>query len=30
VNLLRWISLRTIKENFVPPTDYRYGFLAAE
>ena len=28
VNLLRWISLRTIKENFVPPTDYRYGFLA--
>ncbi len=30
VNLLRWISLRTIKENFVPPTDYRYGFLTAE
>jgi len=24
LNLLRWISPRTIKENFVPPTDYRY------
>ena len=29
-NLLRWISLRTIKENFLPPTDYRYGFHSAE
>ncbi len=29
-NLLRWISLRTIKETFVPPTDYRYGFHTAE
>jgi 1-pyrroline-5-carboxylate dehydrogenase len=29
-NLMRWISLRTIKETFVPPTDYSYGFLAAE
>lgn len=28
LNLLRWASARTIKENFVPPTDYRYGFLA--
>ncbi len=27
LNLLRWISPRTIKENFVPPTDYRYPFL---
>ena len=26
-NLLRWISNRTIKENFVPPTNYRYPFL---
>ncbi len=26
-NLLRWVSNRTIKENFVPPTDYRYPFL---
>ena len=28
LNLYRWISPRTIKENFVPPTDYRYPFLA--
>ena len=27
VNLLRWVSLRTIKETFVPPQDYRYPFL---
>lgn len=27
VNLLRWVSLRTIKETLVPPTDYRYPFL---
>ncbi len=26
-NLLRWVSNRTIKENFVPPTDFRYPFL---
>ena len=26
-NLLRWISARTIKETFVPPTDWRYPFL---
>ena len=26
-NLLRWVSARTIKETFVPPTDYRYPFL---
>ena len=30
LNLLRWTSVRAIKENFVPPTDYRYGFLAEE
>ena len=29
-NLLRWVSPRTIKENRVPPTDYRYPFLAEE
>jgi len=29
-NLLRWVSTRTIKETFVPPTDYRYPFLAEE
>lgn len=27
LNLLRWVSARTIKETFVPPTDYRYAFL---
>lgn len=27
VNLLRWVSMRTIKETFVPPVDYRYPFL---
>jgi 1-pyrroline-5-carboxylate dehydrogenase len=27
LNLLRWVSLRLIKETFVPPTDYRYPFL---
>jgi 1-pyrroline-5-carboxylate dehydrogenase len=26
-NLIRWTSQRTIKENFVPPTDYRYPFM---
>lgn len=27
VNLQRWVSMRTIKETFVTPTDYRYPFL---
>ncbi|HEY8473459.1 MAG TPA: L-glutamate gamma-semialdehyde dehydrogenase [Natronosporangium sp.] len=26
-NLVRWLSPRTIKENFVPPTDYRYPHM---
>jgi 1-pyrroline-5-carboxylate dehydrogenase len=30
LNLLRWISARAIKENFLPPKDYRYGFLQEE
>jgi 1-pyrroline-5-carboxylate dehydrogenase len=30
VNLLRWASMRTIKETFVTPTDYRYPFLDKE
>jgi 1-pyrroline-5-carboxylate dehydrogenase len=30
INLLRWVSPRTIKETFVPPTDYRYPFLDKE
>jgi 1-pyrroline-5-carboxylate dehydrogenase len=29
-NLIRWVSPRTIKETFVPPTDYRYPFMAPE
>ena len=29
-NLIRWVSARTIKETFVPPTDYRYPFMGAE
>jgi 1-pyrroline-5-carboxylate dehydrogenase len=27
LNLLRWVSPRTIKETLVPPADYRYPFL---
>lgn len=30
INLLRWVSPRTIKETFVPPVDYRYPFLESE
>ena len=30
LNLIRWVSPRTIKETFVPPTDYRYPFMEAE
>ncbi|MDP7608453.1 MAG: L-glutamate gamma-semialdehyde dehydrogenase [Candidatus Marinimicrobia bacterium] len=26
-NLIRWVSQRTIKETFEPPTDYRYPFM---
>ena len=29
LNLLRWTSARTIKEAFVPPTDWRYPFLGS-
>ncbi len=29
-NLIRWASPRTIKETFVPPTDYRYPFMAPD
>jgi 1-pyrroline-5-carboxylate dehydrogenase len=28
LNLIRWASARTIKETFVPPTDYTYPFMA--
>lgn len=30
LNLYRWLSARTIKETFVPATDYRYPFLKEE
>jgi 1-pyrroline-5-carboxylate dehydrogenase len=30
INLLRWVSPRTIKETFDPPKDYRYPFLDIE
>ncbi len=30
LNLLRWVSPRTIKETMVPATDYRYPFMEAE
>jgi len=30
LNLLRWVSPRSIKETLAPPTDYRYPFMGAE
>jgi 1-pyrroline-5-carboxylate dehydrogenase len=30
LNLYRWLSARTIKETFAPPTDYRYPFMGGE
>jgi 1-pyrroline-5-carboxylate dehydrogenase len=29
-NLMRWVSTRTIKETFVPPTDFAYPFMGEE
>ncbi|MCZ8022240.1 MAG: L-glutamate gamma-semialdehyde dehydrogenase [Cyclobacteriaceae bacterium] len=29
-NLMRWVSMRTIKETFVTPIDYRYPYLDKE
>lgn len=29
LNLLRWVSPRTVKENFSPPLDYAYAHMAA-
>jgi 1-pyrroline-5-carboxylate dehydrogenase len=29
LNLMRWVSPRTIKETFAPPSDYRYPFMEA-
>ena len=30
LNLIRWVSTRTMKETFVPPTDYKYPFMSEE
>ena len=30
LNLIRWVSTRTIKETFTPPRDYKYPFMDAE
>jgi 1-pyrroline-5-carboxylate dehydrogenase len=30
MNLLRWVSARTVKENLNPPKDHRYPFLGEE
>ncbi len=30
MNLMRWVSARTIKETFAPPTDYKYPFMFEE
>jgi len=30
LNLVRWVSARTVKENFNPPRSYRYPFMDAE
>jgi 1-pyrroline-5-carboxylate dehydrogenase len=27
INLMRWVSMRTIKETFVPPVEYSYDFM---
>jgi 1-pyrroline-5-carboxylate dehydrogenase len=29
-NLMRWTSIRTVKETFVPATDYRYPYMGEE
>jgi len=30
MNLMRWTSQRTMKETFVPASDWRYPFLGEE
>jgi 1-pyrroline-5-carboxylate dehydrogenase len=30
INLLRWVSARTMKENFSPPREYKYPYMAEE
>ena len=30
LNLLRWVSARTIKETFSPPRDYKYPYMSED
>ncbi len=30
LNMIRWVTPRTIKETFIPPADYRYPFMSEE
>ena len=30
LNLVRWVSPRSIKETFVPPTDFKYPFMQSD
>jgi 1-pyrroline-5-carboxylate dehydrogenase len=30
MNLLRWVSARTVKENLAPPRDHRYAYMSEE
>ena len=30
LNLIRWVSARTVKETFSPPRDWRYAYMAEE
>jgi len=30
INLLKWVSIRTIKENFIPAEDFKYPFMKEE
>jgi 1-pyrroline-5-carboxylate dehydrogenase len=30
LNLVRWVSARSVKENFNPPRDYKYPFMGTE
>jgi 1-pyrroline-5-carboxylate dehydrogenase len=30
LNLVRWVSARTVKETFTPPRDYKYPFMGEE
>lgn len=30
LNLLRWVNVRNIKENYTPPKSYKYGFMIEE